>query len=563
MNDSIYSYKDFVNLVLESESNDELNLNADFSKVNSKWKDLYFLYDTLCKSYSINPGWLTSGGKAQMRAQDHPLEFIRFRFGDKSTFGEITKSIIERYFLKSADDINNVEISEPEMRKHITGSTYESIEITIPINLIKDDVLNKLQSDNKKHYKQSSDGNSILLYFTNQNKVSKTGGVTTIVKKMLEPDKILNISSKYNISTLTSNVINGLDNNIKCDNSVKDLLKGIIHNCQKFGNENQKNDIVDIINDFEKGVTFDIENIDCSIINDDDIKNISNDFGEILGPIILLSMLNGGVLKYPSANTSLYDYYISLGDDTDPLSYYKISHKSDKGGAPSLLTYFLEIQSKYNDVKDSLDSNMKECFENVIEPMCMYTYTSALYNIYEKICNDKNVMSFFNYVFKTKNVVDFNSARESSSASAKENKHIAESILNKFNENKEEYLEKYENFIKDINYTFKKGTIEDAIYLIENGDNGQKVGTIFVPIELAVKREIQNKYWDIINKLIGDIATGKQCYATLKLQKSTNKMTLNFKLVHMKGGNYEMRTKGYLTKSSRGLNGNIGVGLIA
>lgn len=550
--DIIYDYENFVNVVLESTS-------FDMSKVSKNWIDLYDAYIKICSKYGITPGWLSSG-----KASGHKGEFARFRFGDDSTFYKMVEELVCVYILQNdaklfKDNKHLITIEEPQ--KSISGS-YKSIKVTIPKNIIPTFISKRLEKDNGC----IDNGDSMQFYITNQTKTSKSGSTGSVGKKMLEPDKIINVSGLFKKNDFVSDVYQGISKS-SFSNDIKEALQKILDACIDFGKQNQESNFIDVIEKYSKGVKFEVNGISSDLFTEDDVHNISNDFGEILGPAILMNMLNDCTLKYPTANSKIYDYYITQGDPNEILSYYKISHKSGSGGYPSMLTYFLEIKEKYKDVKDSMDAKMVECFENVIYPMCTYSYVSSLYNVYNKICPEASKTSKFldDYLFYlNKQKLTFQTTLESGvKGSGVENKNINNAILEKYNEDGEEFIERYKQFLDDIGYRFSMGSKDDAIFLIKEGNIGQRVGTIFVPIELAVKNALQEKYWGLINKLIKEVTSGKQCYSTINFIKSKQVYSIEFKIMNMEDGDYQMRTKGYLTKTSRGLNGFIGAGIIS
>jgi hypothetical protein len=106
----------------------------------------------------------------------------------------------------------------------------------------------------------------------------------------------------------------------------------------------------DSIENFKENIELSDETVKSSnLLSITDIQSIGNDFGEILGAILLSNKINSPEVEFPSGNNPLIDFVING---------YKVSSKNKSGAAATLTDIIKNIDQKSLKTK-----NQKELFK--------------------------------------------------------------------------------------------------------------------------------------------------------------------------------------------------------
>lgn len=272
---------------------------------------------------------------------------------------------------------------------------------------------------------------------------------------------------------------------------------------------------------------------DKSIIGDltkSDFNNIANDFGEILGPMMLMDKLKGDVeLSYPTgSNSKLFDYVIN--------GNIWISAKAGKGAIPSSVDTMKAIQELYDKGNIEANGDEKEFLENIVPIIAdderkesgsairRQTWRLALYtetiNSNIKTCLD--VLRKYGLELSEKG--------------------ISESDIDKvYNDGNLESL--LTEFYKAIAYKPSgKYSIDYLVNTYSAIDKKVKEGMILYPVKVAVTNYIDTKYSEYITTYANMVMNGYQMYFNHKIVGDN--IELSFCPKQMSKGTYRLKAQG-------------------
>lgn len=284
-------------------------------KISAGVESLKQLYSTsLTFDLKRSPKSMKGTGK-------HSLELMRGYFGVDED--EVMRSVRAMLSTIGINDTNTITTYEDV---GVASGEYNAVKVTATKPI---DIDTKLQG--KKLIISMDRGD--YLYIIN---TCRSG--SRISKKTLTPDN-LGITNReyYNTKDLIQSALGGLKGVGLED--YRDVLGSMCSIITKSGHNDMSLDEI-----LDRDISYTIKNKDMSGITHSEFNNIANDFGEVLGPLMLMSQLSGDVeLRYPKgSNAKLYDYIIN--------GNIFVSAKAGKrGGVPSAVDPMRSIQQLVED----------------------------------------------------------------------------------------------------------------------------------------------------------------------------------------------------------------------
>lgn len=447
--------------------------------------------------YKLSPNYDRSRCPKNLR-RSHKHEYMRGYFGDD-----------EESALNSVKTmLDNAGITDVELEYGMytdASGTYNAIKITTNTNINNSKFGFKLDKNNYLYIVNTSVGNS------------------KIRKKTLTPDRLG--LTKYNFSSkeeIIDKVKSGLLNS-----KLEDYTEAILSLCDCISGGAKDLTLDEILNNT---ISY---TCDKSIIGDltkEDFSNIANDFGEVLGPIMLMDKLKGDVkLSYPTgSNAKLFDYIIN--------DNIWISAKAGKGAIPSSVDTMKAIHDLYAKGNIEASGDEKEFLETIVPIIAdderkesgsairRQTWRLALYtetvNSSIKIALD--ILRKYGLQLSEKGISESN-------------------IDNVYNNGKLENL--LTEFYKSISYKpSDKYSIDYLVNEYSVIDEKVKEGMILYPLKVAVTNYIDTKYSNYITTYASMVMNGYQMYFNHKIVG--DKVELSFCPEQMSKGSYRLKAQG-------------------
>lgn len=264
--------------------------------------------------YSLVPNGDRNRCPTNLKSNRHSHELMRGYFGDDE------KTAI--YNAKTMLSAGGIDIEKLDFEY---GKFGDASGKYYAIKIVANDNIN---SSNNYNFKLNK---SDYLYIINT-----VIGHSKIRAKTLSPKNIGLTSKSYSDKeSLIAAVKTGLKN--KNLSEYEDIIMALCGCIQDNSNDLALDEILDHTISYTVNKSS-IKNIDDISIYD--LNNIANDFGEVLGPLMLMDKLSGNIkLSYPDNNTKLFDYYIN--------DSIKISAKAGKGAVPSSVDTMKAVENLY------------------------------------------------------------------------------------------------------------------------------------------------------------------------------------------------------------------------
>ena len=472
------------------------------------------LYSSICEAvnssnkklealYSLAPDADRNRCPKNLKSSRHVHEFMRGYFGDD----EMTVLNNVKTMLESAGiDITNLNF-EYGIYKDASGK-YCAVKITANDNI----------NDTKYGFKLDK---SKYLYIINT-----VIGKSKIRAKTLSPDNLGLVSNSYSNK---EDIIIAVKKGLKNKNLIEyeDVILALC-NCIK---DNSNDLTLDEILNHTISYTIDktsIKNIDDISIFD--FNNIANDFGEVLGLLMLMDKLTGDIkLTYPrGSNAKLFDYCIN--------DSIWISAKSGKGAIPSSVDTMKAIEELYKN--DNIDAVGEEkYFLEAIVPIIADNEKkesgSAIRRQTWRLALELS-NSCSNIKTALKILTDYNlKISEKGTSEADINTIYKSNNLN-------ELLTKYYSAL--AYEPSSKYSINNLISEFDTFDKKIKEGMILYPLKVAVTNYINTVYSEYINKYAAMVMNGYQMYLTHKIVG--NNIDISFYPKQMSKGKFRLKAQG-------------------
>lgn len=464
----------------------------------------------------VKQGWIDLYVKAKNSTdyvRPKSFELLRANFGANDGTAQVNIQEFLRGYAKISQDSYTIEkISkktyDPDVSNQISGE-FDSYKI----RFIKPatDVFGKEYNEDD------------FLIITNRFKFDeKRGEIGVIGRKDLSPDKIgLNSVNFYlDPNSIISKVIEYLNQQPHYPDHYKEFIVQISKNVA-FSNKNA--DKYESFVEYAEASDDIIYTFDSSIFKDIDsisIERIQNDYGEILGGLMFLNViekLNNGI-KYPKlSNQRLIDFFV---DD------FKISSKGTLGGTPSGDTIVGMIYDAYEANKISFNTPAeRDFFENVISTWTnpvKHDSRSEIYNI---------IMSLSQKHLSDNEDSAYKFLRESAEITGKLVKRSdILAFLDKLSNDKSEFVDFMTEFIDKSGF-FKIRFNTDFYYedymQKKLSNNSDRIGIIFYPIMIELVTTLNRKYATLLTQYTQRVTDIKQIY--LDISVKTGKLTFKSK----------------------------------
>tara|TARA_Y100000389_G_scaffold182303_1_gene198797 strand:+ start:2427 stop:5774 length:3348 start_codon:yes stop_codon:yes gene_type:complete len=368
-----------------------------------------------------------------------------------------------------------------------------------------------------------------IIYVTNRNKIAKSTGKKEVVgRKDFTPEAMgLTIQDYKSPEPLYANIQRAVEKSNIPDNYKAFMIKS----AQKIIEKNKNTSKFKTFEDYSKYGKEIIYKLDADFFDGIDarsIKNLQNDYGEVLGGLMLFDILKdtGAGVRYPSgSNEALIDFYF---DD------YKISSKAGGGSNPSGSTAMRAIENRYTSGDIVFDEEESEFYEQVVKnwlnPMELAksgTYSSVMTLGY--IHNGKS--SAIKYLMEESGL-DINALTQDNVLK----------FLDGLTQDESSFFEFYSNFIELsgagqslISESYRQDYIKRM-----KSNNHLRIGLIFYPIMVETSIALSEKYSNVLTRLVQKITDVKQVYMDSKIRSSE----FVFKTYEFKTSNFKFERKG-------------------
>ncbi len=370
------------------------------------------------------------------------------------------------------------------------------------------------------------------IFLTNRYKVSaKTGEAAVIKGKDLTPDAMDLASTTYKTGVAVVTKVNQfIDNTSYPDNYkqfIKDSMQVVLKN--KVGT----------FSDFEvyaSSGTPIVYKVGASFFDGIDqvsVANFSNDFGEVLGALMMFNIIKdtGEGLSYPkNSNEALVDF---------EFDQYKVSSKAGGGGTPSGSSIMKMIDNAKRNDGLMLDVDQTTFYEDVVKVWLNPYELNRNSTTYNKVMNlaadvlGPNQGSGYSYVLQQANLNQKSVTREA--------------LIKFLDELFKEDQNKFESFIKTLSEKTGawRGKIDSTKYAKEYEERMEKndsnrVGMIFYPIMVETANALNEKYSDVLTQLTQKVTDVKQVYLDTKVKAGA----FIFKTKKFSSANFKFQQKG-------------------
>lgn len=449
--------------------------------------------------YSLSPNADRTRCPKNLKASKHGHEYMRGYFGDDEDSAiDSVKTMLSKIGITDVD-------LEYGMYRDASGQ-YNAVKITS-----KDVIIDK---ENLFNLKKGD-----YLYVVNT-----TVGNSKIRRKSLTPDKLGLTSDKYSSN---EQIVNAVEKGLKMNN-LEEYAGAILALCDCIQGGAKDLTLDEILN---HTISY---TVDKSVIGDltkNDFNNIANDFGEVLGPMMLMDKLAGDIeLSYPTgSNAKLFDYIIN--------DNIWLSAKAGKGAVPSSVDTMKAVQELYNNGNIEAEGDEKDFLERIVpiiaddekkESGSAIRRQSWRLALEVSDIGDNNTLMALNILRKY--------------GLEPNEKGIDESAINElYKDNKLESL--LTEFYKALSYTpSSKYSINVLTNEFESLDKKVKEGMILYPIKVAVTEYIDSKYSEYITKYANMVMTGYQMYFNHKINGNT--IEISFCPKQMSKNNFRLRAQG-------------------
>lgn len=488
----------------------------------------------------------------------HPYEYIRGYFGPNSDETEIMNNV-KTLLTGIGVSLNDIELEYGKYGTIVSG-TYYAIKITSKSEAIDIDEF-------AFNLPKKDEGS---LYIINTVK-----GSSKIKQKSLTPNKLGLCNKPHsNTDSIIQSVTNALEQLKLAE--YKPVLINLCNTIIDAGKHNLSLD--DIFNTKVFDISYKVDITDKPEFNSltaEDLNNISNDFGEVLGPIMLLSELqiqhpNDVVISYPETeNNQDFDYTIN-SLKTEGIN---IAAKANSGSSSSIISIMNKIDTFYNKEDNKGNKAINDIKPNSKDWFFLTTIVSRLANIstsnkkggsYVR-ANTWGLAKELMHIFKDSRLSKginvllnaFNCTIEDLEDKNKLYKKV-ESFL-ETSEGHENFINILANYYSEIGYT---PSHKNAIELLKSksklndlkSSKSFKEGLIIYPIKVEISNLLNCEYGDCIKNYVSQLADGYQL--TLTMSKASNIVNMNFKMMLRKTANYNITPGGYVSDP---LNKNIGI----
>jgi len=372
------------------------------------------------------------------------------------------------------------------------------------------------------------------IFLTNRYKVSaKTGEAAVIKGKDLTPDAMDLATTQYKTGIAVVTKVNQFIDNTSYPDNYKQFIKDSMI---KVLNSNANEGGFDDFESYASSGTPIVYKVGTPFFDGIDqvsIANFSNDFGEVLGALMMFNVLKdtGEGLKYPKdSNAALVDFEF---DD------YKVSSKAGGGGTPSGSSIMKMIYNAKEKDGLTLDVDQTTFYEDVVK-VWLNPYelnkNSTTFNKVMNLANDvsgPNQGSGYSYVLQQAKLNQKSATREA----------LVTFLDNLIKEDKA----KFEFFIKTLSQKTGawRGKIDASKYMKEYEERMEKndsnrVGMIFYPIMVETANALNEKYSDVLTQLTQKVTDVKQVYLDTKVKAGA----FIFKTKKFSNANFKFLQKG-------------------
>lgn len=431
-------------------------------------------------------------------APSRRLEVLRADFGyNNGTAESNVKSFLLNNVHLDESDFSLGEIFPgnyvPEIRRDLSGK-YHGFEIKFNNNV----------TIFGKNYRKND-----IIYITNKFIQTKSGAKAIFLKKTLTPEAVGITGKNYHTAPEFLSDIRKFVNRSNFPDKYKNFL---INSCEIIYKNNRTNNIYEDFDEYSKSRRAIIYNTGDSHFEGIDsisINNFQNDFGELLGSFMLFNILRktGSGAIYPSAsNEPLIDFYFDG---------YKISSKAGKGASPSAGTAMRLIDNAYKKEEIIFDNEETEFYESVVKHWLNppKLARSTIYSTIMKLAYLHNgPKSAFNYMIDKFNLTIDTITQENLLTQ-----------LDNLVQNKDSFMSFLSEFISLSGASSKIASdqyYDQYIKKMESRD-ANRIGLVFYPIMVETEISLNEKFSNVLTKLVQKVTNIKQVYLDVKVKDNS------------------------------------------
>jgi len=422
--------------------------------------------------------------------------------------GTKTKEIIRAHFGLDSDDTAERQI---KLMFNKAGFDVDSIVKYLP-GQIRDG--KSLGSNDYYSYEITSGAEKY--WVTNLTQETDEGGEQEIGKRDLTPGK-LNLTNKIykDIDSLSRDI----ESNIQGIKTISDRTRDFLISLTKQIPSKTKSRFKNMEEFFKKGKFEELIDIESDEFEIDQrsLNNMTNDFGEVLDGIFILSTIQNlkDGLEYPSGeNEALSDMWVDG---------WNVSAKAEKGGGKPSIDALVKVVSMHASSGENLSlttPEQQEFYNMLLELSKLkgsspklptvetYTYLAQKFIENGKLSLDNSGFGSFIKKFDKKLTI---------------NPLHRETILLELTNLAKKDSDEYEKYMKE--FWTKCNSFPSSPMDGESFMKTKNAGGFYYPLAVEVVRVLNNDYQDAILTIVNKLLVVKQMYISINLTKNSIKFT--------------------------------------
>ena len=375
---------------------------------------------------------------------------------------------------------------------------------------------------------------------------AKNSKSVSLKKKSLAPNALGLGNKKFNsFKSLYDATVAGLKQNKNIEENVLNFIYSVFDKLSDTKNMNlsgsfNAQSFDEYINNTNKGIVdVDIDNLDINNILDTDLNCIECDLGEVIGPMLFLTVFPDTEVYFPSAsNEPLVDYFING---------YKFSAKQLSGGGNPAGTDLMRSAKNIQlaNIENKIDA-MSAKQQDIIFTDTEQQFINDIAETFDlSIFQQQAVLIDKFYKQKDSGIKKLLSFLDLPSYSTY--KDMVKDMDNYFNNDKQKIISFFADLYSICNYRLKEqvdGTVFTPEVISEKYDTLEtklKYGLLFYPMWKNTINNINTTYKDEITSVFNKVINMKQVYFGFKNDY------MKFNIVSSAVSNWEFTTGGMST----------------
>ena len=284
------------------------------------------------------------------------------------------------------------------------------------------------------------------------------------------------------------------------ENKSLEEFSGFFQNvCTNISGGKTVNDISDLT---KENIKYIITDLSGEVRPDTWMAEFENDFGEIMGPLMLMDRIPNAEIYFPSkSNEPGYDYILKTGNEE-----IKISAKARRGSNNSLKNVIQDDLKDLNNLKKQIKQNLfldetnEEDVNNLLDIIGNtyleknYIWKQTLHLAVkfknEKISGNRSLAEIFS---------PFLNFNDNKNLEKIEKTDLANAVSSKTNPSPEKLRNVLENFYKELNFSVKSNFYK-RLAGVWSKNKDARYGCVFYPLTVTVVKCLNNS--DLYKKVL-------------------------------------------------------------